>query len=101
MNKSNKCSAEVWERAVSMVREHRDEYPSQWAAIESIAARIGCTSQTLLGWIKRDEIDSGECEGVSTSERERLKALETYIRELDVGIVPDALISVIHLSVRN
>jgi putative transposase len=51
MNKSNKFSAEVRERAVRMVREHRDEYPSQWAAIESIAPKIGCTSQTLLGWV--------------------------------------------------
>ncbi|NRO99799.1 hypothetical protein GWC77_28840, partial [Paraburkholderia sp. NMBU_R16] len=41
-------------------REHRDEYPSQWAAIESIAPKIGCTSQTLLGWVKREEVDSGE-----------------------------------------
>ncbi|MFY4696866.1 IS3 family transposase [Burkholderia glumae] len=82
MNKSNKFSAEVRKRAVRMVREHRDEYPSQWAAIESIAPKIGCTSQTLLGWIKREEVDSGEREGVSTSERERLKALEREVKEL-------------------
>ncbi len=60
MNKSNKCSAEVRERAVRMVREHRDEYPSQWAAIESIAPKIGCTSQTLPWWVKREEVDSGK-----------------------------------------
>jgi transposase len=82
MNKSNKFSAEVRERAVRMVQEHRGEYPSQWAAIESIASKIGCTSQTLLGWVKRDEVDSGEREGVSTSERERLKALEREVKEL-------------------
>jgi transposase len=82
MNKSNKFSAEVRERAVRMVQEHRGEYPSQWAAIESIAPKIGCTSQTLLGWVKRDEVDSGEREGVSTSERERLKALEREVKEL-------------------
>ncbi|WP_176343174.1 IS3 family transposase, partial [Paraburkholderia bryophila] len=75
-------SAEVRERAVRMVQEHRGEYPSQWAAIESIAPKIGCTSQTLLGWVKRDEVDSGEREGVSTSERERLKALEREVKEL-------------------
>ncbi|GJH21775.1 transposase [Caballeronia novacaledonica] len=82
MNKSNKFSVEVRERAVRMVREHRDEYPSKWAAIESIAPKIGCTSQTLLGWIKRDEVDSGEREGVSTAERERFKALEREVKEL-------------------
>jgi transposase len=83
MNKSNKFSAEVRERAVRMVQEHRGEYPSQWAAIESIAPKIGCTSQTLLGWVKREEVDSGgEREGVSTSERERLKALERENKEL-------------------
>ena len=82
MNKSNKFSAEVRERAVRMVQEHRGEYPSQWAAIESIAPKIRCTSQTLLGWVKRDEVDSGEREGVSTSERERLKALEREVKEL-------------------
>ncbi|MBB5503698.1 hypothetical protein HDG37_007946 [Paraburkholderia sp. MM5384-R2] len=48
-----------------MVQEYRGEYPSQWAAIESIAPNIGCTSQTLLGWIKREEVDSGEREGVT------------------------------------
>lgn len=82
MNKSNKFSAEVREGAVRMVQEHRDEYPSQWAAIESIAPKIGCASQTLLGWIKREEVDSGESEGVTTSERERLKALEREVKEL-------------------
>ncbi|MFC6308070.1 IS3 family transposase [Paraburkholderia dipogonis] len=82
MNKSNKFSAEVRERAVRMVREHRGEYPSQWAAIESIAPKIGCTSQTLLGWVKREEVDGGERDGVTTSERERLKALERENKEL-------------------
>nr|WP_154394717.1 IS3 family transposase [Burkholderia pseudomallei] len=82
MNKSNKFSAEVRERAVRMVQEHRDEYPSQWAAIESIAPKIGCTSQTLLGWVKREEVDSGERDGITTSERERLKALERENKEL-------------------
>src|ERR1700733_15963056 len=82
MNKSNKFSAEVRERAVRMVQEHRGGYPSQWAAIESIAPKIGCTSQTLLGWVKREEVDSGEREGVTTAERERLKALEREVKEL-------------------
>jgi transposase len=82
MNKSNKFSAELQERAVRTVQEHLSEYPSQWAAIKSIAPKIGWTSQTLLGWVKRDEVDSGEREGVRTAERERLKALGREVKEL-------------------
>lgn len=59
MKKSNKFSPEVRERAVRMVQEHRGEYPSLWAAIESIAPKIGCVPQTLNEWVKRDEIDAG------------------------------------------
>jgi transposase-like protein len=82
MNKSNKFSAEIWERAVRMVREHRDEYPSQWSSIESIAPRISCASQTLPGWVKRDEVDSVGREGVITSGRDRLKAQEREVKAL-------------------
>ena len=64
------------------MREQRGEHPSLWAAVEAIAPKIGCTSQTLLDWVKRDEVDSGESDGVSTSERERLKALEREVKEL-------------------
>ena len=53
-----------------------------WAAIESIAPMIGCTPQTLLDWVKRDEVDRGVRNGVSTDERERLKALEREVKEL-------------------
>jgi transposase-like protein len=65
-----------------MVREHLGEYPSLWAAVESIAPKIGCVPQTLLEWVKRDEVDSGQREGLSTSERERIKALEREVKEL-------------------
>ncbi|SEJ87535.1 Transposase [Pseudomonas linyingensis] len=82
MNKSNQFSPEVRERAVRMVQEHRGEYPSLWAAVESIAPKIGCVPQTLLGWVKRDEVDKGQREGMTTSERERLKALERENKEL-------------------
>jgi len=82
MNKSNKFSPKVRERAVRMVQEHRGEYPSLWAAVESIAPKIGCVPQTLLEWVKRDEIDGGQREGMSTSERERIKALEREVKEL-------------------
>jgi transposase-like protein len=72
----------VRERAVRMVQEHRGEYPSQWAAIESIAPKIGCVPQTLLEWVKRHEIDSGARDGITTSELQRLKELERENKEL-------------------
>ena len=82
MNKTNKFSPEVRERAVRMVREHRDEYPSLWAAVESIAPKIGCVPQTLLGWVKRAEIDRGERDGLTTAEIQRMKELERENKEL-------------------
>jgi transposase len=82
MNKSNKFSHEVRERAVRMVQEHRSEYPSQWAAIESIAPKIGCVPQTLHEWVRRHEIETGLRDGVTTEERERIKALEREVKEL-------------------
>ncbi len=82
MNKTNKFSPEVHERAVRLVQEHRGEYASLWAAVESIAPKIGCVPQTLLDWVKRAEIDAGQREGMSSSERERIKALEREVKEL-------------------
>ena len=72
----------VRELAVRMVQEHRGEYPSLWAAIESISAKIGCVPQTLNEWVKKSEIDSGAREGVTSNERERIKALERENKEL-------------------
>ena len=80
--KSNRFSPEVHERAVRMVQEHRGEYPSQWAAIESIALKIGCAPQTLHEWVRKHEVDAGERPGVTTDERERIKALERENKEL-------------------
>jgi transposase len=82
MSRGNKYSPEVRERAVRMVFEHQGEYASQWAAMESIAAKIGCTTETLRKWVRRTEIDQGRRGGASTDERERLKALERENREL-------------------
>jgi len=82
MKKSPKFSPEVRERAVRMVLDHRGEYPSLWAAIESIAPKIGCVPQTLHGWTHRHEIDTFQRAGVSTDERERIKALERENKEL-------------------
>ena len=80
--KSNRFSPEVHDRAVRMVREHRGEYPSLWAAIESIASKIGCAPQTLNEWVKRDEIDTGTRAGVTTTDLQRLKELERENKEL-------------------
>ncbi|MGE4237246.1 IS3 family transposase [Hydrogenophaga sp.] len=80
--KSNQFSPEVRERAVRMVLEHRGEYPSLWAAIDSIAPKIGCVPQTLHTWVKRHEIDSGVREGITTSELQRLKELKRENKEL-------------------
>ena len=82
MNKSNKFSPEVRERAVRMVREQRGEYPSLWAAVESIAPKMGCVRQTLLEWVKRQEVDSGVRDGVTTNEAQRVKDLEREVKEL-------------------
>jgi len=82
MNKSNKFSPEVRERAVRMVQEHRGEYPSLWATIESIAPKIGCVPQTLNEWVRKYEVDSGLRDGVTSEERERIKSLEREVKEL-------------------
>ncbi len=82
MNKSNKFSPEVRERAVRLVQEHRGEYPSLWLAVESIAPKFGCVPQTLLTWVKRHEIDSGVREGMTTADAQRMKELEREVKEL-------------------
>jgi transposase len=65
-----------------MVLEHQSEYPSQWAAIESIAAKLGCTAETLRKWIRQAERDAGQRPGLSGEERQRLKQLERENLEL-------------------
>jgi transposase len=82
MARPSKYSPEVRERAVRMVLEHAGEHPSQWAAIESIAAKIGCTPETLRKWVRQAERDQGRRPGLTTQERERLKELERENREL-------------------
>ena len=86
MNKSNKFSPEVRERAVRMVQEHRGEYPSLWSAVESITPKIDCVPQALLEWIKRQEVDigvrDGVTDGVTSTETQRVKELERENKEL-------------------
>ena len=82
MKRASKFSPEVTERAVRMVMEAGSEYESQWAAISSIAAKIGCTPETLRRWVRQHERDTGKREGVTSAEQERVKALEREVREL-------------------
>ena len=82
MKTSTNFSPEVRERAVRMVREHRGEHESQWAAICSIATKIGCTAETLRRWVRQAEKDSGERAGATSAERERIKEREREVREL-------------------
>src|SRR4051794_39697848 len=79
---STKYAPEVRERAVRMVFEHQGDHASQWAAIGSIAAKIGCNAETPRGWVRQAERDRGLRAGPTSEERERIKALEREVREL-------------------
>ena len=82
MNKQPGYSPEVRERAVRLVLTSEHEHPSRWAATQSVAAKIGCTAETLRKWINKIEVDSGEKPGVSTDQAKRAKELEREVREL-------------------
>jgi transposase-like protein len=82
MKTSKRYPPELRERAVRLVFEHEAQYESQWAAIESIAPKIGCTTETLRRWVRQSERDAGRRAGVTSDERERLKALERENAEL-------------------
>jgi transposase len=82
MNKPMRYPPEFRERAVRMVLEQQGEYESQWAAMNSIAAKVGCTAETLRKWVRQAEQDLGIRNGVTSDERERLKELEKEVREL-------------------
>jgi transposase len=82
MKKSTRFSPEVQGRAVRMVLEAQGQHESQWAAIVSIAAKIGCTAETLRRWVRQAERDSGQREGLTTAAQQRIKDLEREVREL-------------------
>ena len=79
---SNRFSPEVRQRAVRMVLDHGGDHASQWAAIGSIAAKIGCTAETLRTWVRQAERGRAQRPGATTEERERIRALEREVREL-------------------
>jgi transposase len=82
MGKRSRYSAEVRERAVRLVKQSEVDHGSEWAAITSVASKMGCTAETLRKWVRQAERDSGKRAGLTTAERERLKELERENREL-------------------
>lgn len=82
MGRPSKYSAEVRERAVRLVREQEKSHESQWAAICSVAEKMGCSAEALRKWVRQAERDGGKRDGLTTAERERLKELEREVREL-------------------
>jgi transposase len=82
MGRRKRYPVEVQERAVRMLLDQKGSHPSEWAAISSIAAKIGCKPETLRKWVRRAERDAGKRPGLTTQERERIKELEREVREL-------------------
>ena len=82
MPRRNPYPPEVRERAIKLFVEHRHEYGSEWAAMQSVATKLGMTAETLRSWVRQAQVDGGRRPGLTTDERERLKALEKEVREL-------------------
>ncbi len=82
MSIQKRYSPEVRERAVRMVFEHEKDYESRWATLVSISHKIGCTPGTLRSWVKRNEVDNGRREGLTSEDREQLKALQKENKDL-------------------
>ena len=82
MAKRIRYSKEVRERAVRLLRESLNSHDSEWAAIKSVASKIGCTAETLRTWSRQNDVDTGRKDGVTTEDRLRYKELERENREL-------------------
>jgi transposase len=82
MTRATRYPPELRERAMRLVREHRDEHPSEWAAIRSVAGKLGMSSEALRKWLRQDATDRGRRPGVTSEERERIRELERENREL-------------------
>jgi transposase len=82
MGRPSKYAPELRERAVRLVQEHAEEYPSQWAAIRSVAEKLGCTTEALRRWVRQAERDHGRRPGLTTDERQQFKALQRENVEL-------------------
>ena len=85
MNRHKRYPPEVRERAVRLVLEHQEDYDSQWAALTSIADKIGCTAETLRKWVRRAEIDQGQRAGLTSAERDQLRELKREISGTEAG----------------
>ena len=79
---SKQYSTEIRERAIRMVLEHQGEYPSEWAAIQSLSAKFGCTAETLRRWLRQSQKSKSAPNEASSNDSERIKALEREVREL-------------------
>ena len=82
MGRPSKYAPELRERAVRMVQEHASEHPSQWAAVRSVAEKLGCSTEALRRWLRQAERDQGHRPGLTTDERQHLKALQRENFEL-------------------
>lgn len=82
MTRATRYPPELRERAMRLVQEHRDEYRSEWAAIQSVAGKLGMTAETLRQWLRQDAVDHRQRPGVTSGERERIRELERENREL-------------------
>jgi transposase len=82
MEKRVRYSKETKERSVRMVKDQLSSHPSEWAAMRSVAEKIGCTAETLRSWVRQEQRDTGKRAGVTTADRERMKELERENREL-------------------
>jgi transposase-like protein len=82
MTRTGKYPEEIRREAVRLVRTHRNEYSSEWAAISSVASKFGAVPQTVHSWVRRADVDDGVVDGVSSDERQKIKALQRENREL-------------------